>query len=247
MGLDWLFGQASTNDAPAGFEVPSGDLPGAGSPHADNIRVRMQRLEGQVVTLGEAQTAMLLRALERRGGVEIMATPGSPPARPGSEAQLAIQETITAVTAVGVRAPGDPQGPGVDYATEQIPLGLSVGVLSVWTDGAWSIRVVGLLSEFLGYEDPAGPRLDGTPPALDRGVTADLGPGRAPIRGQLPLLPLIRVRKTVAQGQVTAGQSLLLRGSRAERTEVPAARSEPRTRTEFRRLYVLVTPLGGGQ
>lgn len=246
VGLDWIFGQSSTNDAPAGFEVPSGDLPGAGSPHAGNIRVRTQRLEGQVVTLSEAQTAMLLRALERRGGVEIMATPRIT-ARSGQEAQLAIQETITAVTGVGVRRPDDPQGPGVSYATEQIPLGPCVTVVSVWTNEAWSIRVAARLSEFLGHEDPELPRLDGTPPASTNRVLADLGPGRAPIRGQVPL-PLIRVRETYARGQVASGQSLLLRGSRAERTEVIRGNwlRKPRTRTEFRRLYVLVTPLAEG-
>lgn len=246
VGLDWLFGQASTNDAPESVEVPTGDLPGAGLPDAENIRVCTRRLKGQVIVLNDAQSGMLLHALAQRGGAEVVAAPRILTAS-GLAAQMSMQDAVTAVTGVRVRPPEDPKGSGVLYQTERLLFGAVVDVLPVRTNDGWAIEVRGRVSEFLGYEDPERRRLDGTPPATTNRVLAVDPRGGAPVRGQVPW-PLIRVRETVASGAARAGESLLLRGPRAERrvTEGGTWWRRPRTRTEFRRLYVLVTPTSQG-
>ncbi len=246
LGLDWLFGQSATNDAPPVIEVPTGDLPGADSAYAQQYRLHRRRVEGQIVTLSDSQTRVLISSLERRGGVELMSAPRAT-MRTGQKAQISITEMRTIVAGVEVtppRAPTEP--PNVNYRTEVLPVGTTVDIVAARQGGAWRVEVAGRLTDLLGYEDPNQPRADGTPPATTNSVVGPGAPGGSPWKAQVPL-PYLRVREVVGHGLARPGESLLLRGpveEPADRQKVPRSEggkpSAPR-----RRLYFLVTPLPG--
>lgn len=233
LGLDWLFGQTSTNPTPLEVVSPSGDLPGAASSGAANIRVERGRLEGQTTVLSAGQLKALLHRLESRGGVDILATP-QVTTESGRRAQVKIEDARTIVTEAHTRHGQGTNQPSIHYGTDTLYFGQSVDVLATWSDDRWNLSVLGRVSEFLGYDDPKEIVVEATNDRGDR------------MTGQLPL-PRLRVRETVGEGRIEFFQTLMLRGpvsERVHRTKGSWWRSS-RTVIERRRLFVLVTPLPG--
>jgi hypothetical protein len=231
LGLDWLFGQTSTNATPLEVVSPSGDLPGAASSGAANIRVERGRLEGQTTVLSAGQLKALLHRMESRGGVDILATPRVT-TESGRRAQVKIEDAHTIVTEAHTRHGQGTNQPSIHYGTDDLNFGQSVDVLATWNEERWNLSVLGRVSEFLGYDDPNDIVVEAINDQGDR------------ITGQFPL-PRLRVRETVGEGRLEFFQTLMLRGpvsERVHRTKGSWWRSS-RTVIERRRLFVLVTPL----
>lgn len=229
IGLDWLFGQSPTNN-PALQSGPAGTLlTQTNAPKGRNVRVDLLRSEGQSATLSAAQFAALRARLESRAGVDFLTAP-KVTARSGQQAQVAVSQIRTLVT--GVQATnGTAAAPaGVNYLTEDVPVGPVVDVVPTAEGAAWRIRINASLTEFLGYDDPGG----------EASVS---GPGAKPVTYQQPL-PRLRVRALEATPVAAAGETVALRGPLVvdtKKTKGGLFRRE-RTETTRKRLYVFVTP-----
>lgn len=229
VGFDWLFGQASVQPDPVRIESPSDGDPAAGSPHAEAFRVEKTRVEGQAAVVSEAQWAALLKVLESRGGVTLLAAPKITTAA-GRAAEVQIQDAKTIVTAVDTNGPTSPH---VRYHTEVHGFGPRIQIIPSHRSDAWHLALFGGVSEFLGYDDP------GTNSVVVHGKEGTLS-------AQLPL-PRLRVRKVLGDGTVSPGHSLLIRGPVTEqvtRTKGSLFRRS-RKEVEHRRLYIVVTPIEG--
>jgi hypothetical protein len=186
LGLDWLFGQSPTNNAPlvtgGADQLPTQEE----TPRGRGLRVDLLRTEGQAARLGEGQFAALMERLQSRGGIDLVATP-SVTTLSGQQARIEIMEARTLVTDVDVsRMTGTNATPSVNYQTENLFVGQSVDLISELAGDEVRLKVTANVTEFLGYDEPKTP---GTVQAL----------GAAPLNYQEPL-PRVRVRQTVADG-----------------------------------------------
>jgi beta-lactamase regulating signal transducer with metallopeptidase domain len=205
LGLDWLFGQSPTNNAPlvtgGADQLPTQEE----TPRGRGLRVDLLRTEGQAARLGEGQFAALMERLQSRGGIDLVATP-SVTTLSGQQARIEIMEARTLVTDVDVsRMTGTNATPSVNYQTENLFVGQSVDLISELAGDEVRLKVTANVTEFLGYDEPKTP---GTVQAL----------GAAPLNYQEPL-PRVRVRQTVADGIAGAqpamarpGETIVLRG-----------------------------------
>ncbi|MBL9135374.1 MAG: hypothetical protein JNK85_05880 [Verrucomicrobiales bacterium] len=253
LGLDWLFGQSPTNNAPlvtgSATNLPAQD----DSPTGRGLRVDLLRTEGQAVRLGAGQFAALLDRLEGRGGMELLAAPKVTTVS-GREARIEIKEARTLVTDVKVVQPTPTNtAPFVNYQTEKLFVGQSVEVVPRLAGDVVQLKITASVTEFLGYDAPQKPSA----------VTA---PGAAPFTYQEPL-PRVRVRQTVADGIAGAqqaiagpGETIVLRGplvTETQRTvdkvavlgDVPLLGRLFRhssTQSVRKRLYIFVSPVVNG-
>ncbi|MCC7377415.1 MAG: hypothetical protein IT581_22330 [Verrucomicrobiales bacterium] len=249
LGLDWLFGQSPTNNAPLVAGGPT-NLPAQEETlRGRGLRVDVMRTEGQAVRLGPKQFAALLDRLKSRGGLDLMATPRVITFS-GQQARIDIKEARTLVTDVDVTRPADTNAaPAVNYQTEKLFVGQSVDLVPELAGDEVRLRVTASVTEFLGYDQPKAPG----------SVQA---PGAEPLTYQEPL-PRVRVRQTVADGitgaqpaVAKAGETIILRGplvTEVQRNVDKVAvlgdlpllgrlfRQES-TNTVRKRLYLFVTP-----
>ncbi|MCK6498858.1 MAG: hypothetical protein L6Q38_05200 [Nitrospira sp.] len=249
LGLDWLFGQSPTNNAPlvtgSVTNLPAQDE----TPRGRGLRVDLLRTEGQAARLGQDQFAALMERLQVRGGIDLVATP-SVTTVSGQQARIEIKEARTLVTDVDIsRTTGTNAAPLLNYQTEKLFVGQSVDLLPQLAGDEVRLKVTASVTEFLGYDEPKTP---GTIQA----------PGAAPLTYQEPL-PRVRVRQTVADGisgaqPATArpGETIVLRGPLVTETQrnvdkvavlgdLPLLgrlfRNES-TSTVRKRLYIFVSP-----
>jgi hypothetical protein len=237
LGLDWLFGHASTAPDPVQMDHPAPDEPAANSPNAANVRIDRSQVEGQSVVLHEHQINALLLRLQDLGNGAITARPRIQTLS-GRAAEISIHNLRTLVTGVETNPaaalkpnPSQPSPPVVNYMTETVGFGPTIAIIPTRETDAWRIHLHGMITEFLGYDDPGPAKLEVSTP--DGSLTA-----------QLPL-PRLRVRKAIAEGLVAHGQSLLVRGPAHESTERTRGSwfRAPQTIIKRVRLYLIVTPI----
>jgi len=237
LGLDWLFGHASTAPDPVQTDHPAPDEPAANSPNAANVRIDRSQVAGQSVVLQQHQVNALLLRLQDLGNGELTACPRIQTLS-GRPAEISIRNLRTLVTGVETNPAAylkpnssQPSPPVVNYTTETLGFGPTIAIIPTRETDAWRIRLHGMLTEFLGYDDPGPARLEVSTP--DGSLTA-----------QLPL-PRLRVRKAIAEGLVAPGQSLLVRGPAHESTERTRGSwfRPPQTIVKRVRLYLVVTPI----
>lgn len=182
--------------------------PGRDIPGATNIQVNAT-LEGRVAgILDDAQYRTLLKALETRPGVDIMAAPRVT-TLDGRPAQIQVVDIRTVVTGLDSTAlkQGIEGGKGTTNAppfqTTQIPVGPVLDVIpKVEADGRTiNLTLIATLTEFLGYDDPGQLRLAGAKAAA------------------LPPLPRFRVRQATTNVRIADGQTVVLGGMIARDTE----------------------------
>ncbi len=233
-GNPWLaklFPAVGTSDPPARTVQPTGDLPGARSADAANIRIDLSETDGQTAVIDEPQLRELRERLKKGPGLETIAMPRIQ-TRSGVAAMFSVGNLTTLVTGVGTTSSHGTNGAAVNYRTEPVQLGATVEIQPDQIDGRWRIGVKARVSEFLGYDDP------GPFPAVTHGDA-----NATPLTAVLPL-PRLRQREASGEAHLAAGESLLLRGPIADRPVKVRGGWFRRERTEIqhRRLYILVTP-----
>ena len=179
---------------------------------------------GSLPTLGsftgiltDPQFKAVIRALDQRDGVDLLAAPRVTTVS-GRQAQIAVTDNITLVSDAQV---GNTSGGGggnvlgnnaqgavaanVNYSTTQFPTGPALDVLPTVSSDGYTIQmtVIPSITEFIGYDDPGG----FVPQAQSVGG-ATVG---VPITARLPL-PRTRNRVVVTSTIVWDGQTMVLGG-----------------------------------
>ncbi|MEW6156313.1 MAG: type II and III secretion system protein, partial [Verrucomicrobiota bacterium] len=219
--------------------------------------------------LTDPQFRVVIRALEQRGGVDVLSAP-KVTTMSGRQAQIQIIELRTIVAGQGFNQTATGAGGGVggapgtgvnigggggavaaasQFATTQIPLGPSLDVIPYVSADGYSIQMtlIPTITEFLGYDDPG----DFVPQAQSAAGNT-LG---TPLTAQLPL-PRFRVRQIITSAIVWDGQTIVLGGLISEdvskfRDKIPVLgdlpllgrlfRSESMSTTK-KNLVVFITP-----
>jgi Flp pilus assembly secretin CpaC/tetratricopeptide (TPR) repeat protein len=175
--------------------------------------------------LTDPQFKVVIRALEQRGGADLLAAPRLTTLS-GRQAQVAATELKTIVTGLdqgqlgsqagttatvgGATAAGTGAiGSQVNFITLLQELGPILDVIPYVSADGYSIQMtlIPSMTEFLGYDDP-GPFI----PTIQGAAGNNLG---IPIRSQLPL-PKFRVRQVTTSAVVWDGQTIVLGGLIAE-------------------------------
>lgn len=243
VGLDWLFGQAATNNPPVVSALAT-NLPGsAGALQGNRLTVDRLAVEGQSAVLSGEQFAALRERLGTRNQVDFLSAP-KVITLSGRQAQVSIAEVRTLVTGVVAENGSTTNDAGIRYLTESVPVGPVVDLFPLAAGDAWQVRVVAAVTEFLGYDQPA---------KSDR-VRATTAEGKV-LQGTTPL-PRLRVRETQSTVTAKVGEVIALRGPLAEnvvryKDKVPVLGDVPLLGRLFRkegsqvqrkRLYVFVQP-----
>lgn len=243
VGLDWLFGQAATNNPPVVSALAT-NLPGsAGALQGNRLTVDRLAVEGQSAVLSGEQFAALRERLGTRNQVDFLSAP-KVITLSGRQAQVSIAEVRTLVTGVVAENGSTTNDAGIRYLTESVPVGPVVDLFPLAAGDAWQVRVVAAVTEFLGYDQPA---------KSDR-VRATTAEGKV-LPGTTPL-PRLRVRETQSTVTAKVGEVIALRGPLAEtvvryKDKVPVLGDVPLLGRLFRkegsqvqrkRLYVFVQP-----
>lgn len=170
--------------------------------------------------LTEPQFRVAIRALENRGGVDLLSAPRVTTLS-GRQTQIAVVDIITVVGSVDLNQtqqnqaqnvnPGAFQnnagvvGSTVNYNTEQLPFGPIIDVIPYVSADGYTIQmtIIPSLTEFLGYDDPGA-----FVPQAQSANSAQLG---TPLVAQLPL-PRLRARQLVTSATVWDGQTVVLGG-----------------------------------
>ena len=243
MGLDWLFGQAATNNPPVVSALAT-NLPGvAGALQGDRLRVDRLAVAGQSAVLSAEQFAALEGRLKERHSVDFLSAP-KVITLSGRQAQVSVGEIRTLVTGAVATDGSKTNEAGIQYLTDQVPVGPVVDLFPTASEGAWQVKVVASVTEFLGYDDPG----------KTNRVQAATAEGK-PLKGTPPL-PRLRVRETQSTASAKAGEVIALRGPLAEnvvrfKDKVPVLGDVPLLGRLFRsesqqtrrtRLYVFVRP-----
>lgn len=216
--------------------------------------------------LTDPQFRVAIRALEQRGGAELMSAP-SITTLSGRQAQVQIAELQSVVTGLnlnqtaatgggtgtigggGVAAGGGAVATQTDYNVQIIPLGPVLDVIPYVNADGYTIEMALLPSftEFLGYDDPG--------PFVAQATSVAGNTISAPLTAQLPL-PRFRVRQVTTSAIVWDGQTVVIGGLIAEsvrriRDKVPFLgdipfvgrlfRSES-TAADKKNLMVFITP-----
>lgn len=213
----------------------------------------------------DPQFRVVIRALEQRGALELMAAPRVTTLS-GRQAQVQINDLRTIVTSVnlnqqGAGGGGTTTGGGLNtgggaaigsslnYNTQITQFGPVLDVVPYVSADGYTIELtlIPTFSEFLGYDDPGlfVPQIQG---AAGNSVAL-------PLTAQLPL-PRLRVRQVVTTATVWDGQTVVLGGLisediRKQRDKVPFLgdipwigrlfRSES-TQASKRNLVIFITP-----
>lgn len=242
-GLDWLFGQAPTNNPSVVSQVSRSQLGSTNRLQGDQLRVDRLSIGGQSAVLSAGQFKALKERMENRVGLDLLSAP-TVLTLENREAEVSVQETRSLVTGFERVEPNGTDKGSVRYLTDAVPVGPTVRLLALAQGDDWKVRVQAALTEFVGYDQPA---------VTNRASAAnskDVGPEAA-----VPL-PRLRVRETEATTVARPGETIALRGPLAEemvRTvdKVPVVGDMPligrffRTESSWtrrKRLYVFVQP-----
>jgi len=211
----------------------------------------------------DPQFRVVVRALEQRGALELMAAPRVTTLS-GRQAQVQINDLRTIVTGVdlnqtsagggnqnlvGNTGGGAAIGSQLNYITQITPFGPVLDVIPYVAADGYTIELtlIPTFSEFIGYDDPGLfiPQIQGA-----AGSAIGL-----PLTAQLPL-PRLRVRQVVTSAIVWDGQTVVLGGLIAEdirkqRDKVPFLGDIPwigrlfrteSTAASKRNLVIFITP-----
>lgn len=199
--------------------------------NAANIRVSAAlgtRLTG---VLSDAQYRSVLRALEQRAGVDVIAAP-KVVTLSGRQAQIQIADMKSVVSGVNPEALRKEGGSALTnaspFTTVTVPVGPTLDLVpSVTADGSSvDLTVIPSVTEFLGYDEP--PK-DGKVRVWEDGKSR-----------LVPLpLPHFRVRQMQTRVRINDGQTLVLGGlpveeTRVTRDKVPVLGDLPLTGRLFR-------------
>lgn len=214
--------------------------------------------------LTDPQFRMVIRALEQREGVDLLASPRVL-TQSGRQAQVQLVDIQTIVTGLGTTGTGTqtaqatttaggaiPQQPGFggfNFSTQALPFGPVLDVVPYVSADGYSVQmtIIPTLTEFIGYDDPGAfiPQIQ-----VAAGNTVGV-----PLTAQLPL-PRLRARQVTTSVTVWDGQTVVLGGLIAEdvqriKDKVPVLgdipllgrlfRNESASTTK-RNLVVFVTP-----
>ncbi|MCB1125063.1 MAG: biopolymer transporter ExbD, partial [Verrucomicrobiae bacterium] len=164
--------------------------------------VLVERVTGKVTgILSEAQYRTVLKALEARPGVDVLAAPRVTTLS-GRQAQIQVVDLQTVVTGLDLDAvkEGKPVRVGTTNAppfkTAQIPVGPTLDVIPIVdADGETiNLTLLPMLTEFIGYDDPG----------QFQALTANHA---APTP-----LPRFRIRQVATQVRIKDGQTVVLGG-----------------------------------
>ncbi|MCP5517560.1 MAG: M48 family metalloprotease [Verrucomicrobiales bacterium] len=183
------------------FEWPGKQLPGA-----ENMRVLAAARGGVTGILTDPQYRVVLRALEQRDNVDIMAAPRVTTVS-GRQAQIQIVDLRTVVNGLNPEVlaplPADAEAAtnAVPFRTVQVPVGPVLDVIPfVEADGlTLNLTLIATVTEFLGYDEP---------PEASR-VRVEIG-GRSTLLE--PPLPRFRVRQATTNVRLRDGQTVVLGG-----------------------------------
>jgi type II secretory pathway component GspD/PulD (secretin) len=231
LGLDWLFGNVSANNA-----VPTSTN-------------RLGIANAARVILTDPQFRMVLKVLQQRNGAKLLAEP-EVTTLSSRQAQMKMKKTQRVVTGINERAltpPGITATNGDEsplYVTEPREFGQTVDVVACLLADGYTIdlTVIPTAIEFLGYVKNPTNRVAVYINGNRKSVTLDQ--------------PQVRRRQTIAIVQVWDGQTVVLRVPPAEKmTKIddrlpmvaksppvgPAFRIEPET-TNKQTLLIFITP-----
>ena len=208
--------------------------------------------------LTDPQFRMVVRALQQRGGVDLLSAPKVTTVS-GRQAQIQVVDIQTIVTGLNTTqtataggalgGTGGAVAPSQNYTTQPLPFGPSLDIIPYLSSDGYTIQMTLLpsFSEFIGYDNPG----QFVPEAIAvAGNTVGL-----PITAQLPL-PHFRARTITTSAIVWDGQTVVLGGLISEnvtkiKDQVPVLgdipflgrffRSEATTATK-KNLLVFVTP-----
>lgn len=174
--------------------------------------------------LTDPQYRLVIRALEKRAGVEVLTAPEVTTVS-GRQAQLQAVDIRTVVTGtdltqntsgggVGdslVGGGGGAVGSTLEYQTQPLPFGPVLDVIPYVSADGYTVQMVLIptITEFLGYDDPGG-----FVPQAQSVSSGAAGVG-LPITAQLPL-PRFRVRQVTTTAIVWDGQTVVLGGLLSE-------------------------------
>ena len=213
--------------------------------------------------LTDPQFKAVIRALEQRDGVDLLAAPRVTTVS-GRQAQISVVDNVTLVTSATLQQSGGGQGGGgilggnngqgaigssVNYSVSPFPTGPVLDVIPYVSADGYTIQmtVIPTITEFIGYDDPGGfiPQAQSV-----GGSTVGI-----PLTARLPL-PRTRQRVVVTSTIVWDGQTMVLGGLISEdvrnvKDKVPVLgdlpllgklfRSESKS-TSKKNLIIFVTP-----
>jgi general secretion pathway protein D len=223
-----LIGQSSVNNS-------EGTFPGSAAnfttlPHSSTDQLLTSGLRNSYATGGgsvgsiptlatitgiltEPQFRVVIKALEQRGGVDVLSAP-EVTTLSGRQAQIEIADIITIVTSVDAsqNAGGGSNSPApqINYYTTASPFGPVLDVIPYVSADEYTIQMtlIPSLTEFVGYDDPG---------AFVPQVQAVAGNIGVPLTAQLPL-PRFRSRQVTTSCAVWDGQTVVLGGLISEET-----------------------------
>lgn len=180
------------------------DWPGRTAAQAGNLRISAALGAQLTGVLTDPQYRQVLKALETRGGVDVLAAPAVVTLS-GRPAQIQVAELHTVAAGINPAALvqlGTPPGTNaVPFLTSAVPVGPVLDVVPVVAaDGRGvALTVLSTITEFLGYDAPPA---DGTVRVWENGKEKAVA---------LPL-PRFRVRQMQTQASVASGGTLVLAG-----------------------------------
>jgi type II secretory pathway component GspD/PulD (secretin)/beta-lactamase regulating signal transducer with metallopeptidase domain/tetratricopeptide (TPR) repeat protein len=229
---------------PGAAPTPTADSPSARPPAPGTNN--QQRIDGsktnQIMatltgTLTDAQYRVVLRALEQRGGVDILSAP-SVSTLSGRPARISVTESKTIVESQN----GASNSPAL--STKVVEVGPSVDMTPIVSADGYSVQLAidAKFIEFLGYDAP--------------GKVFKPVEGGPPVTAKLPL-PKFRLRQVVSNVDVRDGQTVVVGGLVAEnivkyKDKVPVLGDIPLIGRFFRsesqgtskkNLLIFITPL----
>lgn len=222
LGLDWFLDRTRI-DSGGGTNEQGRPNPSAFSTNAsaktvpsggDDRRMKNAALAAVTGVLTEAQFNYLMKVFKQRSGVTLLASP-SVTTVSGRPAQLEVAEPRKVVIGrqITTTSKSDGDGVGVNYLTEDFPVGSSVEVTPRALDDPNSIQIeIGAkTTEFVGYDEPT--------PEQNR-IKVDGAPDSSPLTAVLPL-PRFRIREARGNATIWDGQTIVLSGFRSRETRDP--------------------------
>lgn len=187
------------------------DWPGRQVPQADQIRVTAAAGSGVTGVLTDPQFRTVLRGLEQRSGIDVLAAPRitTLSGRPAQVQVVELRTILSGINPAARQTNGAPAATNVTaFQTVQLPVGPTLDVTPfVRADGRTiELLVLPTVTEFLGYD---------TPPKDSKVRVWEQGKSRLV---DVPL-PRFRVRQMQTQAVVLDGQTLVLGGLPIEVTQ----------------------------
>jgi type II secretory pathway component GspD/PulD (secretin) len=186
LGFDWFLGNTLQSNTPGSGSTPSNELPittvtGLPTPPTNTNAANVATITG---ILTDPQFRVVIRALEQRGGVDVLSAP-KVTTLSGRQARIEMTEKRAIVIAeLGKNT----------FSRTNISVGPSIDVLPVVSPDGRTIQLElnATVTEFLGYDDPS--QLPNQP------------------AGQAVPLPRFRVRQGSTTASMFDGQTVVLSG-----------------------------------